>query len=96
MKVIFAIIVALFGATATAQAMQVWFHSTGTGSAYDKTLAHDLAYRDAVAKISNDCSANLAGPSEDKSTYAQDPVTGQWRVQVWVSGLCSNDNGSPD
>ncbi|HXF33619.1 MAG TPA: hypothetical protein VN603_03530 [Candidatus Acidoferrales bacterium] len=86
--VAFAVAAALAHPVPSAAFPPEWLQGTSVATAYDKAVAHDLALTDAVARIRDDCSGNLAGLTEDKVVYEQDPSTGEWHAQVVARALC--------
>jgi hypothetical protein len=71
-----------------------WFYGTGTQSAYDKALAHDLALRAAVADAARQCDGTMAGPVEQKTTSKQ-LSSGEWEFTVTVRAMCQVLGSSP-
>jgi hypothetical protein len=71
----------------------LWYlFGTGTATAWDKQLAHDLAYRDAVTKALSTCVGTEAGGVELNAKYDALP-SGEWHVTVRVRAACNYLDG---
>ncbi len=80
--------IALFAVTSPSGASLDWLFGTGTATAWDKQLAHDLAFREAVAKALSTCFGGQDGGTELSATYDRLP-SGEWRVTVKVRAACN-------
>ncbi|HXP93093.1 MAG TPA: hypothetical protein VN905_06445 [Candidatus Binatia bacterium] len=80
--------ITLFAVTTPSAAYLDFLFGTGTATAWDKQLAHDLAFRDAVAKALSTCVGGQDGGTELSATYDSLP-SGQWHVTVKVRAACN-------
>jgi hypothetical protein len=71
-------------------AFPMWLYGTGTATAHDKQLAHELALDDAKrnAEKAPGCDGPYGGPIETKVSYARDEATGEWRATVSIRESC--------
>jgi|GEM_PF-2165714 hypothetical protein len=81
----------LITAAAPAYPFPEWFQGTGSESAYDKKIAHDIAYQYAVEAATKYC-VNVGTIVEEKVDYDQLPDK-EWRAQVTVRVQCDNESG---
>lgn len=71
-------------------AFPMWLNGTGTATAHDKQLAHDLAFNEAKrnAEKAPGCDGPYGGAIETKVSYDRDEATGEWRVTVSIRETC--------
>lgn len=80
--------IAFFAVASPSSAMLDWLFGTGTATAWDKQLAHDLAFRDGLSKALSTCVGTEDGGTELSVTYDTVP-SGEWRATVKVRAACN-------
>jgi len=77
----------------TALASIDWIRGTGSASAHDKQLAHDLAYEAAIRDADKRCTGAHGAISELKSSSTYSQATDEWRFEVTIRLLCIGMEG---
>lgn len=94
-SIVFAAGLVLAGAPALAYG-PFWIHGTGTATAHDKQLAHDLAFNDAKRRAEAWCDGVYTGASEAKTAYARIEASNEWKATVTIREMCQGRLVMPD
>lgn len=87
LAILIAVALAVVGKPAAAYAPW-WIHGTGTATAHDKQLAHELAFNQAKRRAEAWCSGVYSGPSEVNASYSRIEATDEWQATVTIREMC--------